>query len=137
MKKEVACLMIINWKNQLLLQDRKWISKYWEEWSFFGWWIEEWETHLQAAKREAKEELNIDLNNENIKYLWVVDNQIESIWKEYTRYVYLIRTDKKESDFIDLEWSWAKFFDINKISELKFNTKIKDEINLLKININN
>jgi hypothetical protein len=34
-EKNIVCALLVNDKNQVLLQDRKGISKYGEEWSFF------------------------------------------------------------------------------------------------------
>ncbi len=135
--KKVACLMIINKNNELLLQNRESISKYWEEWSFFWWWIEEWESHFEAAKREAEEELSLELDENSVEYLWVVENRLEYMWKtkDYIRYIYKIVTDRKETDFIDLEWDGAKFFNLDDVKNLKFNTSILKELKLLSKNL--
>ena len=83
--KKVACALLIkNWK--LLLQKRKWISKYWEEWSFFWWKIEEWENSKGALIREINEELQFDINNWEIKYLWEVVHYLKDLDLEYHRF---------------------------------------------------
>lgn len=55
--KSVACALLLNIDNELLLQDRRDISKYGEEWSFFGGGIEVGEDSKTALIREINEEL--------------------------------------------------------------------------------
>lgn len=54
---------------RILLQDRRDISKIGEDWGFFGGGIEENETPEQALVREAKEELEINLNKYGYQYI--------------------------------------------------------------------
>lgn len=61
--REVASLVIYNRTiNKFLVQDRTSISKYGEEVTFFGWWLDEGENPLQWAQRESQEELGIKFN---------------------------------------------------------------------------
>ena len=132
--KKVACALLIkNWK--LLLQKRKWISKYWEEWSFFWWKIEEWENSKDALIREINEELQFDINNWEIKYLWEVVHYLKDLDLEYHRFLYLIKIPDDINNFNYKEWSWSYFFDLNQVLDLKFNTKIDVEILQLKNNL--
>jgi len=62
MKKNVSIVVFYD-KDKILLQDRKGISKYGEEFGFFGGHIEEGETPEQALKREIEEELTFQLDN--------------------------------------------------------------------------
>lgn|SRR5574341_2553713 len=48
---------------KILVQDRRDISKFGEEWGFFGGRIEAGETPEQAVVRETKEELSYDLRD--------------------------------------------------------------------------
>ena len=48
---------------KILIQDRRKISKWGEEYGFFGGKIEEGETPEEALKREMKEELNLNIEN--------------------------------------------------------------------------
>lgn len=133
-KKSVACALLIkDWK--LLLQERKWISKYWEEWSFFWWRIEEWENSKEALIREMNEELWFDINNWNVKYLWEVVYYLKDLDLEYHRFLYLIEIPEDVNKFDDQEWSWAYFFGLDKVKDLKFNTNTEVEILQLKNNL--
>jgi 8-oxo-dGTP pyrophosphatase MutT (NUDIX family) len=127
-KKYVACALLLNNKNELLIQNRKWISKYWEEWSFFWWGLEEWENSKEALIREIKEELWYDiLNWENI-YLWEIVHYIKSFDIEYHRFLYWIKIPNNIENFYDNEWSWTMFFSLDEVKKLKFNTNILAEI---------
>jgi len=130
--KNVACALLIKDK-KLLLQDRKNISKYWEEWSFFWWWIEEWENPKDALLREIKEELWFEISSWKIKYLWEIVHYTD-FWLEYHRFLFWIEIPKEINFFEDKEWSWAYFFGLNEVLNLKFNTKIEAEIFQLKNN---
>ncbi|MDP1694772.1 MAG: NUDIX domain-containing protein [Candidatus Woesearchaeota archaeon] len=61
MFRRVALIIFYDKQGRILLQNRKEISKYGEEWGYFGGGIEEGETPEQALVRETKEELNFDL----------------------------------------------------------------------------
>ena len=132
--KSVACALLVkDWK--LLIQERKWISKYWEEWSFFGWKIEEWENSKETLIREMNEELWFDINNWDIKYLWEVVHYLDDLDLEYHRFLYLINIPENINKFNDQEWSWAYFFDLSEVKNLKFNTNTEVEILQLKNNL--
>ena len=113
-----SIIVFYNYKNQILLQERWDYSKLWEEWAFFGWGIEAWETPEEAFLREAKEELDLDMINFDYKYLW------EFIYEYPERITYrnlfMIKTNLEEWDFKVLEWAWAKYFDIEEAKKLKF-----------------
>ncbi len=130
--KNIVTLVIYNDKQQILVQDRKTYSKYWEEWSFFWGSVEKWETALQAAKREAKEELNIEINDDMIIHIWNTKHSIPERDQEYNRTLFAIKTDKTQNEFTDLEWAGAYFFAIEKVETLKMTTKIDKEIEIIK-----
>ena len=54
---EVSAIALCNSQGKILLQDRRSISKFGEEWGFFGGGVEQGETPEQAVRREAIEEL--------------------------------------------------------------------------------
>ncbi len=60
-RKRKALIVFFNPQKEVLLQDRRGISKMGEEWGFFGGGIEGDETPQQAVVRETKEELTYDL----------------------------------------------------------------------------
>jgi 8-oxo-dGTP pyrophosphatase MutT (NUDIX family) len=111
---EKSLIFIVNkntWK--ILFQDRRSISKTWEEWWFFGGSIDAWETSREAAIRELKEELDFDITKE-FDYLWKI--MFEYQWKLHNRYMYIDFTE--EEKFVDYEWDWAVYFTFEEILEL-------------------
>ncbi len=58
---KVSMILFYDLNGNILLQNRKSISKFGEEFGFFGGSIEGNETPNEALKREIKEELTIDL----------------------------------------------------------------------------
>lgn len=131
--KNVACALLIK-DNKILLQNRSNISKYWEEWSFFGGGIEQWETPKIALFRELKEELNLDIPEENITYLWEIVHFMKDFDIEYHRFLFGIHIPEHIITFTDLEWSGAEFFDLHMVKTLKFNTPVEAEISQLENN---
>ncbi len=62
-KRDVSVIIFYDGNKRILLQDRCEISKYGEEWGFFGGGIESGETPEEAVVRETKEELDYDLKD--------------------------------------------------------------------------
>jgi|SRR5690606_2438226 len=62
-----ALIVPINDKGQILIQDRRGHKK--PDWGFFGGSIEEGETPAVAVIRESKEELGLDLKEDDLRYL--------------------------------------------------------------------
>lgn len=60
-ERKVAAIIFYDDKRRVLIQDRRDISKWGEEWGYFGGAIEDDETIEQALKREVKEELDYNL----------------------------------------------------------------------------
>lgn len=127
--RKVSLVIFYNSKNQLLLQERWDYSKWWEEWAFFGWGIEDWETAKEAFFREAKEELGLDMAKFDYNYLW------EFIYKfpERTthRNIFIIKTDLKEDEFRVFEWIWAKYFSIDEARKLKFPSDVWEILDII------
>jgi len=107
-----ALLLPINSDNKILIQDRRWFKK--PDWWFFGWWIESWENPTQAVIRESKEELDIDITQSDLIYLW-------EIWIQWNndaipRYFFLYKTTQK--DFTVLEWAWAHWMNFDEMRNI-------------------
>ena len=134
-----ALLVPVNSKKEILIQDRRNFKK--PDWGFFGWWIESWEIPIQAVIRESKEELDIDILEQELTFLGEVWMQWNS--DNIPRYFFLYQTDQEE--FTVLEWAWAHWmnfkdardildkrerFDelIEKIDSLKSWTKITNDL---------
>ncbi len=62
-KRKVAIILFYGNKGNILLQDRKDMKKWGEEYGYFGGKIEEDENPRHALKRELKEELGINIKN--------------------------------------------------------------------------
>jgi mutator protein MutT len=108
--KEVSIIIFYDSEGKLLLQSRKIMSKYGEEFGFFGGHIEKGETPEQALIREVKEELSYNL--EDFKF-----------FKKYGPKVY------KESD-----WQVTHFVFLSKLSNLsKFKQNEGDSMELFSI----
>ena len=126
--KHVACAILVNENNEVLIQKREGISKYWEEWSFFGGWIEGAESSREALVREMSEELEKDIGSWKYSDLWEVVHMIPWFDIEYHRHVFLLHIPVWSTDFVDHEWAGAYFFSIEEIREKKFNTPIHEEM---------
>lgn len=129
-KKWAALIIFYNSKNELLLQERWDYSKFWEEWAFFWWWIEDWETANEAFLREAKEELDLDMNNFDFNYIWEFIFEFPSVIIH--RNFFLVKTDLKEKDFTVLEWSWAKYFSFEETKQQKFINPVGEMLDIIK-----
>ena len=99
--RHVASVAIINADNQVLAQDRKTISKYGEEWSFFGGGIDEGETPLEAAVRELREELHLEIDETELHFIGTFTHDMEG--RDYIRDLFVYRTENHEKDFLDRE----------------------------------
>jgi len=130
--RKVSLVWFYNDKNEILLQERWDYSKSWEEWWFFGGGIEESETALEAFYREAKEELWLDMNDFDYKYLWEFIFEHPEYNVKIYRNIFLIKTDLKETDFTVYEWAWAKFFNIEDAKNLKFPTGPSKTLEIIK-----
>lgn len=131
-ERKVSLIWFYNDKNQILLQERWDYSKYGEEWAFFGWWIEDWETPEEAFIREAKEELDFDMTKFNYHYLWEFIYEFPELDLRTFRNVFLIKTELKETDFTILEWKSAKYFSFDDAKKLKFPSDPSETIDVIK-----
>lgn len=99
LKPSNAVCAIITYKNKILLQKRD--SKknifFPGHYGLFGGAIEKNETKINALKRELKEEIGIEINKKNIKYLTNIILDFKIIgYEKYKRTVYLIRLNNNQ-----------------------------------------
>ncbi|MCR4327947.1 MAG: NUDIX domain-containing protein [Patescibacteria group bacterium] len=92
-----ALIVPINSKHQIFIQDRRGYKK--PDWGYFGGEIEKGETPLQAIIRETKEELQIDVRADELKYLGTSITP----WNErkIIRYMFLYRTDQEKFNVLE------------------------------------
>ncbi len=121
--KKVVIAAIYNSNNELLLQERWDYSKHWEEWAFFGGWIEYWECAIDAFHRESKEELDIDMWTMDYKYIWEYISYNSKTNRFLFRHIFLLKTDLLHTDFTVLEWSGCKYYSVQDAKKLKFQSK--------------
>src|SRR3989344_5811703 len=104
-----ALIVPINSKHQILIQDRRGHKK--PDWGYFGGEIEEGETPLQAVIRETKEELQIDVRAEELKYF----GTSITMWNErkIIRYMFLYHTDQEKFDVLEGNGGhWLTFVEV-------------------------
>lgn len=89
-----ALIVPINSKKQILIQDRRGHKK--PDWGYFGGEIEGEETPIEAVIRETKEELSIDVRDQELAYL----GTSTTVWsdRKIIRYMYLYRTEQEVFD---------------------------------------
>lgn len=109
--KRKALLLPINKQNQILMQDRRGYKK--PDWGFFGGGIEGEETPTEAVVRESKEELQIDVQPEELKYLGVYVTNKNDI--KIIRYMFLYLTEQKE--FSVLEGNSGQWLPFEEVSQ--------------------
>jgi predicted alpha/beta hydrolase family esterase len=89
-----ALILPFNSQKQIFIQDRRGHKK--PDWGYFGGEMEEGETPIQAVIRETKEELTIDIKENDLTYL----GTSATLWDEHKimRYLYLYPTEQVEFD---------------------------------------
>jgi mutator protein MutT len=111
----VAAIIFYDDKKRILLQDRRGISKFGNEWGFFGGGIEENETPEQAIIREAKEELDFDLKK--FRYIGKYEGKInENI---FILHVFVSPLNDNLSKFKQKEGRGMKMFSLTEAEKLK------------------
>lgn len=125
--REVASIVIYNpILDKFLLQDRTSISKYGEEVTFFGGWLDEGEDPLQAAHRESSEELWIVFDSYQYLGKFVHDKE----GKDFIRYLFFVITENEHFD--DREWDGALRFSIQEAEKKIFTTSMIEEFIVIK-----
>ena len=104
-----ALIVPINSKHQIFIQDRRGHKK--PDWGYFGGEIEDGETPTRAVIRETKEELQIDVRADELKYL----GTSITLWNErkIIRYMFLYSTDQEKFDVLEGKGGhWLTFAEV-------------------------
>lgn len=137
-KKEVV-MFILNNENKVLLQKRSVTKKHNpNKWCLCAGHVEEYDnSFLDAAVREIKEELGVDVKKEQLKQLAFRDDGL------HITYFYYTKIDKNEDEFViqTEKLSEVKWFDIDTVidmiikkdSNLVFTDKILKLLKELKV----
>lgn len=119
-KRNISIVVLYTSNGKILLQERKGISKFGEEWTFFGGKIEDGETPLDAVIREIKEELNFDLINPiHISSESTITKNINNEEVNLFGEIYVKKIDEDKNIFTLEEGSNMAFFDIKEAKKLK------------------
>lgn len=111
-----ALLLPINSKRQLFIQDRRGHKK--PDWGYFGGGIEAGETPLQAVLRETKEELCLDLEENDLLYLGTSATDWDG--SSIMRYLYLYFTDQVAFDVREGKGGvWLSFNEVRELMDDK------------------
>lgn len=115
--RRVALIIFYDDRKRILLQDRRGISKWGEEWGFFGGSLEEGETAEQAVIRETKEELSYDLKD--FKFVKTITHIISDSSIELEQNLFISFIGDNLSKFIQLEGNDMRFFTFDEARKLK------------------
>lgn len=104
-----ALIVPINSKRQIFIQDRRGYKK--PDWGYFGGEIETGETPLKAVIRESKEELDVEIKPEELKYLGI-STTLQNGHK-IIRYMYLYPTEQKVFNVLEGQGGhWLTFAEV-------------------------
>ena len=124
-KRKVAIIAFYDKKKRILMQDRRSITKFGEEWGFFGGGMNPRETPEQALKREIKEELNYNLKKSEFKFfkkygprLIHVKFKSNFYFRIMIHFVFIAECPKL-SEFKQVEGEGMKFFTFAAAKKLK------------------
>jgi 8-oxo-dGTP diphosphatase len=114
--KNVSLIVFYDEDKKILLQERKGMSKFGEEWAFFGGQAESNETPEQALKREILEELNF-----NLKEFDFVGKFTKQMTPEKLAHKFVFTSPVKDNfkKFTLAEGSSMKWFSIEETEKLK------------------
>lgn len=122
--RKVALIVFYDNDKRILLQDRTGISKWGEEWGFFGGAIEKGETPEQALVRETKEELTFDLKE--FKHVKKFEGNIPEVKVIAEVFVAPIKNNFKK--FKQQEGQNMKLFTLDKAEKLKMVSAVDKKI---------
>lgn len=104
-----ALILPINSERKIYIQDRRGHKK--PDWGYFGGGMEGNETPVETVIRESREELTINITEQDLKYLGISETDWDG--KKIIRYMYLFPTDQKEFDVREGKGGhWMSFTEI-------------------------
>lgn len=112
----ISVIIFYDDKKRILLHDRRGISKFGNEWGFFGGGIEGNETPEQAIVRETKEELDFDLKQ--FKYIGKYDEKFNENFSVIV-HVFVSPLNDNLSKFKQKEGIGMKIFSLAEAEKLK------------------
>lgn len=112
-EKKVSIIALYDKERNILLQDRKSISKSGEDFGFFGGEIESGETPKEALVREIKEELDYDLKDSEFEYIGITQYYFKDKDLTVTLYLFATILEDKIDKFEVLEGAGIKKFTLN------------------------
>jgi len=114
-KRQVAVIIFYDEKKRILLQNRAGISKFGEEWGFFGGGVEGDETPNEALVREIKEELDYQLKDHSfLKEVHYITNEFD-----IKLYIFISPLKDKLNKFSQKEGKGMKLYSLEKAKKLK------------------
>lgn len=120
-KRTIAIVIPYTRNGKILLQERTSISKWGEEWSYWGGGVDEGETKEEAARRELREELEFEIKE--LKYIGKCKKVLKRIkpphdnW-ELTYEIFMTKVKEDLSQFKIHEGDNLHFFTIQDAKEL-------------------
>ena len=126
--RKLVYLFLYTEDQKILIQDRRSISKFGEEWGAFGGSFEGEETALEALKRETLEELGIDLIKPNHLGYFTTETRLNDRILDVEIDVFTHPLDVKVSNLNVQEGDGACLFSHQESKELKFVSSIDYEI---------
>lgn len=106
-----SIVIIFNEAWEFLLQNRKLISKSWEQYWLFWWGLEDWESEISWLIRELKEELWMEFEEEDFEFLFSKEFIIPEENRHAIENVFLLKQTKKIDDFTFPEGNIWEFFE--------------------------
>lgn len=120
-----ALILPVNSKGELFIQDRRGHKK--PDWGYFGGGMEEGETPLETVIRESKEELCLDLKEEDLIYLGPSVTNWDGT--KIIRHIYLYHTDQPE--FEVKEGKAGHWFSFDEVNDHLEKEDLFDEVRVL------
>ncbi len=118
--RNISVVVLYTESGKIFLQERGKVSKFGEEWTFFGGKIEEGETPLDAVVREIKEELNFELIDPiHVGSESTIAININNEEVNLSAEIYVKKIDEDKSMFKLEEGSNMAFFDVKEAKKLK------------------